>query len=419
MRDLRSQNLRRLLTELKSVQPDSTWVAKNREQLLQKIGGSKVVRVSFVERLRVIVRSVVPMPARSFLRGPIAAALSGIGLIVGGSMASVSASEQSVPGDLLFPVKLVSEQTRLVFATDKKEKVRLKGEFVSRRVEEIKKIVQTDVAKKPERLKEATEILRRDLDTVKNQLSEVSGDKPTERVEVAKIVDKAGTDVVAGLKEARASLPSDVRSDVAEVEAAAVNASVKAVNVILDSQTHDEEAKKLVSKEELIQSITQKVDGVSEHITNATQQLADVGILSATATTALASSSTTNQLPVKLQKEISNGSNAASTSSVADILSAHASLAEARDLISKDRLGEAGDKLVEASKTASNVERSVESLVQAVTNGTSSAASTTNTGTGSAMSSSTPSTMSSSSSPLPVVSPPASTTQMTTPTQMK
>lgn len=405
MRDLRSPALRRLLTELKSVQPDSAWVTKNRERLLQKVGGEQAVQVSLFQRVSLMVRSLVPTPARSLVRGPVAAVLSGIGLIVGGSMASVSASEQSVPGDLLFPVKLVSEQTRLVLATDKKDRVRLKGEFVNRRVEEIKKIAQTDVGKKPERLKEATEILRRDLDTVKNQLSDVSGDKPSDRVEVARIVDKAGTDVVAGLKEARASLPSDARSDVAEVEAAAVNASVKAVNVILDSQTRDEEAKKLVSKEELIQSISQKVDGVSEHINNATRQLADVGILTATATTALASSSTTTQFPAN------------STSSVAEILSAHASLTEARDLLLQDRLSEAGDKLVEASKSASNAERSVESLVQAVTNGSTGTSSTTNTGKGLVITnSSTPAIVASSSPPLPATSPPASTTEMNVPT---
>lgn len=356
MRDHCSPRLRRMLTELRSVQPDSAWVNETRKTLLEKIGGVEVAQVSFAERLRLMIRSLVPMPARSVLRGPIAAALSGIGLIVGGSIASVSASERSVPGDLLFPVKLVSEQTRLVLTTDRAEKVRLKGEFVNRRVDEIKKIVQTEDGKKPERLKEATEILRRDLDTVKNQLTDVAEQNPSKRVEVAKLIDKASTDVVTGLKEAKASLGSesaDTRSQVADAEAAAVSASVKAVNVILDSQT-DEESKKLVSKEELIQSISQKVEGVSEHITSAMQQLTDAGILSATGTATFTVSSSAATI-------------SASTSSVADLLSAHASLAEARELLSQDRLSEVGDKLIEASKSASSAERSADSIVLPVT----------------------------------------------------
>ncbi len=394
MRDLRTSRVRRLLTEFRSVQPDSAWVAKTREGLLQEIGGAEVVQLSLGERLRVIIRSLIPSSTRSLLRGPITAALSGIGLIIGGSMVSVSAAEQSVPGDLLFPVKLVSEQTRLVLTTDKREKVRLKGEFVNRRVDEIKKIAQTDVGKKPERLKEATEILRRDLDTVKNQLTDVSEENPSERVEVAKLIDKASTDAVAGLKEAKASLAPDARSQVAEVEAAAVNASVRAVNVIIVSQT-DDESKKLVSKEELIQSISQKVEGVSEHITSAMQQLTDAGILSATGTaTAFTASSSAATI-------------GASTSSVANLLSAHASLAEARELLSQDRLSEVGDKLIEASKSASSAERSAESIVQPP-QPTASSSSTPIVPTASTTSPVSP-TMATGSPPLPTVSPPTST----------
>lgn len=353
MRDSRPAHLRRMFTELRSVKPDSAWVSETREELLQKIGGTRVAHVGFGQRLRAAAGVFIPHSARSVLRGPLAAVLSGFGLIIGGSMASVSAAEQSVPGDLLFPVKLVSEQTRLALTTDKTDKVRLKGEFVNRRVEEIKKIAQADVSKKPERLKEATEMLRRDLNTVKNQLSDTSVNDPSERVKVAQLVDKASTEAVVGLKVAKASLPADERPQFAEAEAAAVDTSVKAVNAILDSQTQNEDAKKLVSKEELIESISKKVEGVSEHITSATEQLTTAGILSASGTAELLSTTPSASL-------------GASTSSVADLLSAQTSLAQARQLLSEDRLSEVGEKLIEASKSASSAERSAESVLKIV-----------------------------------------------------
>ncbi len=364
MRDLRSPRFRHLLTELRSVKPDSTWVAASRSQLLQKIDQAPAVQASFFERLRLALHSVVPANARAILRGPVAAVLSGIAVIVGGSMASVSASEQAIPGDLLYPIKLVSEQTQLVLTTDKKEKVRLKGEFVNRRVEEIKKIAQTNSAQKPEQIKEATEILRRDLDTVKNQLSAVSQDAPVDRVEVAQLIDKSSTEAAKGLKEVKASLPSDIRSQVTDVEATAVNTSVKAVNVILDTQD-DVNARKLVSKEQLIQSISQKVEGISDHIASATQQLAEVGLISATATNALTSSATSSlalSLAIQHQLMASSSTLAVSTSSVADLLSAHTSLVEARQLLSQDRLSEVGDKLIEASTSASHAENAADAL---------------------------------------------------------
>ena len=346
-------------------------------------------------------RSVVPTSARNWVRSPIAAVMASIGVVVVGSMASVSAAEQAVPGDLLFPIKLVSEQTRLALAGDRTARVRLKAEFVNRRVDEIKKIALTDTTTKPARLKEATEILRRDLDTVKNQLAESSQDKPADRVEVAKLVDQTGTDVAAGLKEAKSAFPSDIRPQVTEVETAAVNASVKAVDVIITTQDQNAGMQNQVSKADLIQSITQKVEGVSDHIISATQQLSDAGILSTTATTALASSTATisSSLPTILKNEIASSSESVNaSSSVADILGAHASLAEARQLLAQDRLTEVGDKLIAAAKFATSAEQAMQQIISAQPG----EASTT---------SSTPPILSSSSSPSVLV--PTSTTSTT------
>lgn len=368
IRDPRHAQLRQLLNEFRSVEPDSAWVKEQRQALLRSIGQKTITTFSFNDRIRHIIHALVPSSARSFLRGPVTAVLSGVGIIIGGSMASVSAAERSIPGDLLFPIKLASEQTRLVLTNDRTERVRLKGEFVNRRVEEIKQIAQTNVEKKPERLKEATEILRRDLDTVKNQLTESAQETPTDRAKVAKIVDQTGTDVVDGLAEARLSLPSGIRSQVAEVEASAASASFKAVKVIIDSQNQDPNTEKIVSKEELLNSINLKVAGVSEHVSSATQQLADVGISS---TTVMGTSVTSSMTAVMSSSTLllnpgmtSSTEMTSASSSLADLVSANASLAAARILVLQDRLGEVGDKLIEASKSAASVERRVDEMVQ-------------------------------------------------------
>lgn len=420
IRDPRHAQLRQLLNELRSVQPDSEWVKEQRESLLRSIGQKTVVPFSIGDRIQHIFQALVPASARSFVRGPVAAVLSGITILIGGSMASVSAAERAIPGDLLFPVKLASEQTRLALTNDRTERVRLKGEFVNRRVDEIKQIAQTNVEKKPERIKEATEILRRDLDTVKNQLAESAQGTPTDRAKVAKIVDQTGTDVVDGLAEARLSLPvnADIRSQVAEVEASATSASFKAVKVIIDSQNQDPSTVMVVSKEELLHSINQKVEGVSEHVSSATQQLTDAGILSATSTMALSASSTlatASSSILQIKPEITSSTSiATASSSLADLVSANASLAAARVLVLQDRLGEVGDKLIEASKSAASVERKVDELIQtAIANASSSAALAASAST------TTPMVSSSSSTNVQVSSTPATTTSSAAGTEPK
>lgn len=335
----------------RTIQPSAEWVLRDREQLLAKVrtdlavqGRSPSLLVAFKE----FYRSFLPSQLLGAVRGPVAAFLSSATLILGSSIAGVSAAERAIPGDFLYPVKIATEQTRLVLASDASEKIRLKTEFVVRRVEEIKQLTN-NVPKKPERIKEAAENLKQDLDTVKNQLDD-TGQTPVDRTKSAKLVDDTGTQVVASLKEIKNSSDPAARSQLADAESAAVSTSVKAVQVILSTQS-DAQSQEVVSREELLQLINEKVEGVETHLSNSVQQLAQTVSSTAALTPLSATSTASTTLPLL---------NA--TSTVPELLSAHTSLTEARQLLIENKIEEVTDKLVEANKAVNTADKKIEQL---------------------------------------------------------
>lgn len=344
----------------RSIQPEAGWVLRNREELLGRMRTDLKISSKPAPRLvfrvaREVYQSFLPTELIATVRGPALALISGVAVILSSSIASVSAAERAVPGDFLYPVKIATEQTRLAFASGKTDKIRLKTEFVTRRVAEIKQLNQAE-PKKPERIKEAAENLKRDLDTVKNQLTDTQDQQPVDRTKMAKIVDDAGTNIAASLKEVKSTASPEARSQIAEAEAAAVSTSVKAVQVLIEAQS-DAESQKVVSHEDLIKSISEKVDGVEGHITDTAQQLAQA--FSASTTSILADSSSPATASTTLHDLIS----ATSSSSVPEILSAHTTLNEAKQLLIENKMEEVTNKLVEANRDAVTADKKIEQIV--------------------------------------------------------
>lgn len=354
----------------RAIRPDADWVLRNREVLLKRVQGDiqaapRSTR-SFAQVIKELYRSFLPTELIATVRGPAFALFSGVAVVLSGSIASVSAAERAVPGDFLYPVKIAAEQTRLALATGKTDKIRLKTEFVARRVDEIKQLTQTE-PKKPEQLKEAAENLKRDLDTVKNQLTDTQDEQPVDRTKVAKLVDDTGTSVAASLKEVKSIVDPQARSQLTEAEVAAVNTSVKAVQVILEAQS-DAESQKVVSREQLIQSISAKVDGVEIHLTDTAQQLVQtVSTTTVSFEQGTASTTASSTIPQLLNS-------VSATSSVPEILAAHASLNEAKQLLIENKIQEVTNKLVEANRDVATADKKIERIAADMASSTSSAA---------------------------------------------
>jgi hypothetical protein len=348
-----------------SVRPDEAWVSRTREVLRMQVkNGMPTVPADVQEKMKAFAKVFLPQTFIQVFRGPALAVLSIIGLITGGSIAGVSAAEKSVPGDFLYQVKLANEQTQLLLAKGKPDRLELKANFIARRGQEIKDIVSSDVSQKQERIKQATEILKRDLDTVKTQLNEVRKEESGKRAaEAAKIVDQKSTELVTTLKSVKPNLPQSSKSGVLEVESAAVTTGVKAVQVLIETKDAPG-AQGIVTKEEIINSINQKTEGVQETVMDATEKL-----LNATASTTLATlpaaSTSTNQLTLSAVSTTlaSVSGTEMLVQSLNQIQTAQTSLAETKQLLEDDQLDQASDKLIEAAKAAIVVEKIVEPIV--------------------------------------------------------
>ena len=338
----------------REITPDPAWLCRERETLLMQVRNSMPVRDGFLRRCKTILRNFFPETWHGVFRGPAFALFSLLGIISGGSFMSVSAAERSLPGDFLFPVKLVSEQTRLLFANGKAEKIKLKAEFVGRRADEIHEIATTDVTKKQERLHEATEILRRDLDTVNSQLTEAVGQNSKSEVAMAAhVVDQASTSLAKTLKGVKIILPDDEKDGLNQAEAAAVNTGVRAVQVLIESQDQMEEKDIVVSSDQLKESVQDKVQGMEDHIASAALKL-------------VASSSTASEATNAATSTRSMTTEAVSSTNQ-QIRTAQQSLTETRQLLEENKMQEVKDRLGEASRVVTSVEKTMVAMPSAST----------------------------------------------------
>ncbi|MBI4138647.1 hypothetical protein HY479_00660 [Candidatus Uhrbacteria bacterium] len=247
------------------LRPDDAWVAHTREILVMQAKNSlSQERVPMARAMAASVRAFFSGRLFPAVRGPVLAVLSVFVVALGGSVASVSAAEQSLPGDFLYSLKLATEQARLALTSGKEEKLKLKVEFTGRRAEELKKVAKTSDGSKSERISQGTEVLKRDLNTLKQQLDDVkNGSEPKAAAEAAKLVDQKTNELVQVLQETKSDQSDDTKKKLVEAQAAAADAGVKAIEILVQKHSESED---VVPKEELVQLI----QGHSKAVADAT-----------------------------------------------------------------------------------------------------------------------------------------------------
>ncbi|MSR85529.1 hypothetical protein EXS71_03805 [Candidatus Uhrbacteria bacterium] len=341
------QRIQSIRMASQEITPDLVWMKKTRETLLMQVAnGLPEAPVPFFQRVREATRSFISADVLRAIRQPLMTTLSILGLLIGGSIASVSAAERSVPGDFLHPIKLAAEQAQLAFTSGRTGKLRLKTQFLGRRVAEIQQIVSSNLSQKPERINAAADILKRDLDTVKTQLHEVTNQESVGQVvEAAKFVDQKSSEAASALKTVKPDAPLDAQNKIGEAEAAAVNAGVQAIQVLVESHSQPG-GENTITNDELIQSIHGKVQGIEDNIIDAANK-----ILSSASSTNAGSTSSTSSLSII---------NVSTSSSMAQILDAKNSLAQAKQLLQEEKLDQVTDKLAQTVKVIAVAEQIAE-----------------------------------------------------------
>jgi len=235
----------------------------------------------------------VPRQFAQLLRAPVMATLAIFMAALGGSVASVSAAERSLPGDFLYSLKLATEQARLAFTPTKEDKLKLKVEFANRRGADLKSVSKIDVPEKPDRVEQAAEILKRDLNTVKQQLEEVKSAASSEKVvEAAKLVDESSNQLVQSLQETKFGLSDVTKGKIVEAQAAAADTSVRAIEMLVEKHQESEDS---ISETWVVQAI-------QDHAQALANVTGDASLASSTAPLAAPNTSSTISLPAAVEQ---------------------------------------------------------------------------------------------------------------------
>lgn len=74
---------------------------------------------------------------------PVAVAMTAIVFVAGGVLTAANASFSSMPGDLMYPVKLAVEEVQLTLAATSEQRAKLQVEFAGRRLEEMTELASS------------------------------------------------------------------------------------------------------------------------------------------------------------------------------------------------------------------------------------------------------------------------------------
>lgn len=246
--------------------PEAGWKKEFRSTLMMQIKNTVDLEpraLSFNERLREIINFIFPGEELRLATRAVSIMLLVLGVVFGGSITTVSASLNSVPGDLLYPLKRMTEEAQVALASGQDVKAELHVEFAGRRVQEVAKINEASKVDSAERIAAAVEGFKQEIETANEYLNNLNSE-PEKVVAVAKIIDAKSEVHQQILNDvSKKVIDSETLGMVQEAQAVAEDASVKAVEVLVVSHTT---ASSTISTQELKDTVENKINDIERRV---------------------------------------------------------------------------------------------------------------------------------------------------------
>jgi len=176
---MKEQNIIKQLNSLKEIKADAGWKARNREILINQIGGYKI-EVEASKNDWIFYFKLPAMMAREISQPTLVAFLIFI-FLAGGTVASVRVAENTKPGDSLYVAKIASEKAQFAFTFDQKEKAKLGIVFANNRVKEIGQVLAepngSQNGSQNERVGVILNDLKQQISDVKTRIAKINPDK--------------------------------------------------------------------------------------------------------------------------------------------------------------------------------------------------------------------------------------------------
>lgn len=260
-----------ILKKLKSINeinPDERWVSKNRSDLLLQIKDScPAVQHGVWNKIFVWLKLnfgfladlVIPKRFVDVFARPLAVSFVGA-MIVFSTMATMGMAQDAIPGDILYPVKIVGENVQLALTADIESKTRIEMEFAGRRVKELNKLVaqnKLSVSDLVEKVNKATSKLQKNINTVNIHLAELEKTGEVKDVlKVAKDIDKKISEYAIVLNKINENALVNTKSKVAEALNQAEEVGDKALEVIIAKHKGAEDG---ISDLEIAEKLNNKI----------------------------------------------------------------------------------------------------------------------------------------------------------------
>ncbi len=161
------------------------WVSVNRDALMSEIGDNQAKQVSSFAWVFVLSSWFGAMAVR-----PVAVVILVFFVITSGWITSVNASRDSLPGELLYSVKIATERAQLGFAIGE-QKTKLHVEFAGRRLGEVATLIKTGNPENDSLIAATVESFDREMAIVEKQINDYKeSNKVDEVAELAQIVNQ-------------------------------------------------------------------------------------------------------------------------------------------------------------------------------------------------------------------------------------
>jgi len=274
---------RKFIKKLKSIKtqdgllnPDRAWVARNRERLISDIRQSSSsnnlhANNKFTQQFSKGLHIFVSNRVLSFARTGMTMVLVGA-IAISGWIVSVSASSSSLPGEVLYNVKMAKETAELIVASvigSEEDEVTTMLKHASTRVDEYQN------SKSSEQATQAIKSLKKKIESTGDSLAKAEKKSSEKAVAVAKVIEEKTDEILISLSEEESvvgyinldnteeenlDLEKELSEKIGEAEGLIEETGIKAVEVLIEKFEKQEVGEGLISKEEVKESIAKKLN---------------------------------------------------------------------------------------------------------------------------------------------------------------
>ena len=260
------KKLRSIKSQDGLINPDRVWVAENRAKLLatarQEAAQMQIETqpeksaAKIVEQFSGVLDIFFSRRVLAFARSSMAVFLVGA-VAVSGWIASVRASYDSLPGEIMYSVKMANENTEMLVTNmlgSEKDQVSMILKHASNRVTEYQRSESDEQATK------AIESLKKKIESSSKSLEEAEKKSPTAAVEVARVIEEKTEEILVSLSEEESVTGMKLQNDVTNVEGLIHDAGIKAVEMIVKKVEQKEVGEDVITTDEVKKTIAKRLD---------------------------------------------------------------------------------------------------------------------------------------------------------------